>query len=103
MAFKVLISDSLSKAAVDILEKEKELKVDVNTKLSPDELKKVIKDYDALIVRSGTKVTKDVIAAADKLKIIGRAGVGLDNVDVNAASKKGIIVVNTPGGNTIST
>ena len=103
MAFKVLISDSLSKEAIEILEREKEFKVDVNTKLTPDELKKVIKEYDALLVRSATKVTKDVINAADKLKIIGRAGVGLDNVDVNAASKKGVIVVNTPGGNTIST
>jgi len=103
MSFKVLISDSLSKEAVDILTKEKEFKVDVNTKLTPDELKSVIKDYDALVVRSGTKVTKDIINAADKLKIIGRAGVGLDNVDVPAASKKGIIVVNTPGGNTMST
>ena len=103
MQYKVLISDSLSKEAVDILEKEKDLKVDVNTKLTPEELKKVIKDYDALLVRSATKVNKDVIEAAGKLKIIGRAGVGLDNVDVNAASKKGIIVVNTPGGNTIST
>ncbi|MFA5084773.1 MAG: phosphoglycerate dehydrogenase [Candidatus Omnitrophota bacterium] len=103
MSFKVLISDSLSKEAVDILTKEPELKVDVNTKLTPEELKKVIKDYDALLVRSATKVNKDVIAAADKLKIIGRAGVGLDNVDIGAASKKGIIVVNTPGGNTIST
>lgn len=103
MSFKVLISDALSKEAVEILEKEKEFKVDVNTKLTPEELKKVIKDYDALLVRSATKVTKDVIAAADKLKIIGRAGVGLDNVDVEAASKKGIIVVNTPAGNTIST
>ncbi|MBP7055927.1 MAG: phosphoglycerate dehydrogenase [Candidatus Omnitrophica bacterium] len=103
MPFKVLISDSLSKEAVDILTKEKEFKVDVNTKLTPDDLKKVIKDYDALVVRSGTKVTKDVINAADKLKIVGRAGVGLDNVDVPAASKKGVIVVNTPGGNTMST
>ncbi len=103
MAFKVLISDLLSKEAVNILEKEKEFKVDVNIRLTPEELKKVIKDYDALVVRSGTKVTKDIINAADKLKIIGRAGVGLDNVDVEAASKKGIIVVNTPAGNTIST
>ncbi len=103
MSFRVLISDSLSKEAVDILQAEKEFKVDVNTKLTPEELKKVIKDYDALLVRSATKVTADVINAADKLKIIGRAGVGLDNVDVEAASKKGIIVVNTPGGNTIST
>ncbi|MDP3804012.1 MAG: phosphoglycerate dehydrogenase, partial [Candidatus Omnitrophota bacterium] len=61
MAFKILISDSLSKEAMAILEKEKEFKVDVNTKLTPDELKKVIKDYDALLVRSATKVTKDVI------------------------------------------
>ena len=103
MSIKVLISDSLSKEAVAILEAEKEFKVDVNTKLTPEELKKVIAGYDALIVRSGTKVTKDIIDAADKMKIIGRAGVGLDNVDVDAASKKGIIVVNTPGGNTIST
>jgi D-3-phosphoglycerate dehydrogenase len=103
MPYKILISDSLSKEAVEILEREKDLKVDVNTKLTPDDLKKVIKDYDVLLVRSSTKVTKDVIAAADNLKIIGRAGVGLDNVDVDAASKKGIIVINTPGGNTIST
>ncbi|MDO8525586.1 MAG: phosphoglycerate dehydrogenase [Candidatus Omnitrophota bacterium] len=103
MPFKVLISDSLSKEAVEILEKEKEFKVDINTKLTPEDLKGVIKDYDALLVRSATKVTKDVIEAAAKLKIIGRAGVGLDNVDVAAASKKGIIVVNTPAGNTIST
>ena len=103
MSYKILISDSLSKEAVEILQKEKEFKVDVNTKLTPDELKKVIKDYDALVVRSSTKVTKDVIDAGDKLKIIGRAGVGLDNVDVEAASKKGVVVVNTPAGNTIST
>ncbi|MDP2912493.1 MAG: phosphoglycerate dehydrogenase, partial [Candidatus Omnitrophota bacterium] len=103
MPFRILISDSLSKEAVEILEKEKEFSVDVNTKLTPEELEKIIKDYDALLVRSATKVTEDVIGAASKLKIIGRAGVGLDNVDVDAASKKGIIVVNTPGGNTIST
>lgn len=103
MAFKVLISDSLSKEAVDILTKEKEFKVDVNTKLTPEELKAAIKDYDALLVRSATKVTKDIINAGDKLKIVGRAGVGLDNVELEAATKKGIIVVNTPGGNTIST
>jgi len=103
MPYKILISDSLSKEAIEILEKEKDLKVDVNTKLTPEGLKKAIKDYDALLVRSSTKVTKDVIDSGDKLKIVGRAGVGLDNVDVDAASKKGVIVVNTPGGNTIST
>lgn len=101
--YKVLISDALSKEAVEILQKEKDFSVDVDTKLSPEKLKEVIGNYDALCVRSGTKVTKDIIEAADKLKIIGRAGVGLDNVDVEAASKKGVIVVNTPAGNTIST
>ena len=103
MPFKVLISDSLSKEAVEILEKEKEFKVDVNTKLTPEELKKVIKDYDALLVRSSDQSDERCDSSGGKLKIIGRAGVGLDNVDVEAASKKGIIVVNTPAGNTIST
>ncbi|MBN2453781.1 MAG: phosphoglycerate dehydrogenase [Candidatus Omnitrophica bacterium] len=103
MPYKVLISDSLSKEAVEILQKEKEFSVDVNTKLTPEQLKDTIKNYDALVVRSSTKVTKDIISAADRLKIVGRAGVGLDNVDVAAASKKGVIVVNTPAGNTIST
>lgn len=103
MPYKVLISDSLSKEAVEILQQEKELSVDVNTKLTPEQLKDVIKNYDALVVRSSTKVTKEIIEAADKLKIVGRAGVGLDNVDVDAASKKGVIVVNTPAGNTMST
>ena len=103
MKYKVLISDSLSKEAVEILQKEKEFSVDVNTKMTPEELKKAIREYDALVVRSSTKVTKEIIEAADKLKIVGRAGVGLDNVDVDAASKKGVIVVNTPAGNTIST
>src|SRR3990167_4087807 len=102
MSFKILISDVLSKEAVEILEQEKSFKVDVKTGLSPEELKKIIKNYDALVVRSATKVTKDIIGACGAMRIIGRAGVGLDNVDLAAASKKGIIVVNTPGGNTIS-
>ncbi|MBN3039317.1 MAG: phosphoglycerate dehydrogenase [Candidatus Omnitrophica bacterium] len=100
---KVLVSDKLAKEGLDILQKEKKIQVDVKTGLGPEELKKLIRDYDALVVRSGTKVTKDIIQAAKKLKIIGRAGVGLDNVDVEAASRKGIIVMNAPGGNTIST
>jgi len=101
--YKILITDSLAEAGIKILEKEKKFNVVVKTKLSPDELKKEIKDADALIIRSGTKATAEVIKAADKLKVIGRAGVGLDNVDVEAASKKGIIAMNTPSGNTIST
>ncbi|MDP2911136.1 MAG: phosphoglycerate dehydrogenase [Candidatus Omnitrophota bacterium] len=101
--FKILVSDPLAQEGVDILKKVKEFQVDVKHKLPPEELKKIIKDYDALLVRSETKVTKDIIEAATNLKLIGRAGVGLDNVDLQAASKKGIIVMNTPGGNTMST
>ena len=100
---KVLISDKLAPEGLEILKKEKKIQVDVKTGLAPEEIKKIIRDYDGLIVRSGTKVTRDIIEAARKLKIIGRAGVGLDNVDVETASRKGIIVMNAPGGNTIST
>jgi D-3-phosphoglycerate dehydrogenase len=100
---KVLISDKLSDEGVQILKKEKELQVDIKTELKPEDLKQIIKDYDALVVRSGTKVTKEIIDAASSLKVIGRAGVGLDNVDLESATARGIIVMNTPGGNTIST
>ena len=102
MAIKVLVSDPLSKEGIDIL-KQNGFKVDEVSKLSEKELVKKIKGYDALIIRSGTTVTEKIINASDNLKVIGRAGVGLDNVDVTAASKKGIIVMNAPAGNTIST
>lgn len=101
--FKILVSDPLSEEGLKVLTCEKDFQVDVKLKLSPEELKKIIGDYDALLVRSGTKVTADIIACAKNLKIIGRAGVGLDNVDAAAATKQGIVVMNTPGGNTIST
>lgn len=100
---KILVSDPLSDEGLKILKEVKEFHVDIKTELKPEELKKVIKDYDALLVRSATKVTKDIIGAADRLKVIGRAGVGLDNVDLEAATQKGVIVMNTPAGNTIST
>ncbi|MDI6606028.1 MAG: phosphoglycerate dehydrogenase, partial [Candidatus Omnitrophota bacterium] len=100
---KILVSDALSEEGLKILQEVKEFKVDIKTGMKPEELKEVIKGYDALLVRSATKVTREVINAADKLKVIGRAGVGLDNVDLDAATQKGIIVMNTPGGNTIST
>jgi len=100
---KILVSDALSEEGLKIFKEAKELSVDVKTDLKPDALKEIIKDYDALVVRSSTKVTKEVIEAAKKLKVIGRAGVGLDNVDLEAATAQGIIVMNTPGGNTIST
>jgi len=97
---KVLVSDSLSSEGLDILKEH--FTVDVSTGLSEDELVEKIKDFDALVIRSGTQVTQRVIEAADNLKIIGRAGVGVDNVDVDAATKKGIIVANAPVGNMIS-
>ncbi|MDP8258151.1 MAG: phosphoglycerate dehydrogenase [Candidatus Aadella gelida] len=102
MAIKVLISDPLAQEGVKIF-KDNKIKVDEVFKLSENELAKKIKGYDAIVIRSGTTVTKKIIEASDKLKVIGRAGVGLDNVDVAAASKKGIVVMNAPAGNTIST
>jgi len=98
----ILVADKLANEGIDIL-KENGFNVDVNTGLDPQKLKNIIKDYEAVIVRSQTKLTEDIISAASKLKVIGRAGVGLDNVDIAAATKKGVIVMNAPGGNTIST
>ena len=99
---KVLVSDNISEKGVKILEKAG-LKVDVKTGLAPDKLKKEIGKYDALIIRSATKVTADLLKAAKNLRVIGRAGSGLDNVDKEAATKHGIVVMNTPGGNTVTT
>lgn len=100
---KVLISDSMSEKAVEIFKKTTGIEVDVITGLKPEELKKIIGTYDGIAIRSATKMTLDIIGAAANLKVIGRAGTGVDNVDVLAASKKGIVVMNTPGGNTITT
>jgi D-3-phosphoglycerate dehydrogenase len=99
---KVLVSDNLSEKGVAIL-KAAGLEVDVKTGMKPEELKACIGQYDGIVIRSATKLTSDVIDAAENLKVIGRAGSGLDNVDKAAASKKGIVVMNTPGGNTITT
>ncbi|HTY39280.1 MAG TPA: phosphoglycerate dehydrogenase [Bacteroidota bacterium] len=98
---KILLSDPIEKVCSDILAAEG-YEVVSRPNLSPEQLKGIIADCDVLIVRSGTKVTADIIAAAPNLKIIGRAGAGVDNVDVDAATRRGIIVMNTPGGNTIS-
>ena len=98
---KILVSDALSEEGLAIL-KESGFDVVVKTGMAEEELIKEIKDADALVIRSGTQVTAKVIEAAGKLKIIGRAGVGVDNVDTDAATKKGIIVSNTPDGNTLS-
>jgi len=98
---KVLISDSVDPSAIDIL-RQRNVSTDVKTGLSKEQLIETIRDYEALIVRSATTVTADVIKAAKHLKVIGRAGVGVDNIDVDAATKQGVIVINAPGGNTIS-
>jgi len=99
---KILISDAMDNIASEILLKNN-LDVEIKTDLSPEELKKIIANYDGLIVRSATKVTTDIIEAATNLKIIGRAGAGVDNIDVETAKSKNIIVMNTPGGNTNAT
>ncbi|MBW1681089.1 MAG: phosphoglycerate dehydrogenase [Deltaproteobacteria bacterium] len=100
---KVLVSDPLSEVGVRIFEETPGIEVDVNTGLTPEELQGVIGRYDALVIRSATRVTADVIEKARNLKVIGRAGIGLDNVDIKAASKRGVVVMNTPEGNTITT
>jgi D-3-phosphoglycerate dehydrogenase len=94
---KVLVADPIAQEGIDLLRTRAE--VDVRTGLSPSELRQVVADYDALVVRSETKVTADIIEAGRNLKIIARAGVGVDNVDVDAATKRGIWVVNAPMGN----
>ena len=99
---KVLISDKLSSLAVDIF-KDRGVDVDVKPGMSPEELKACIADYDGLAIRSATKVTADVLAVAENLKVVGRAGIGVDNVDVPAATQNGVVVMNTPFGNAITT
>lgn len=95
---KVLISDNLAPIGEKIL-REAGLEVDVNTGLPPEELKAIIPEYDGLVIRSATKVREEIIEAATRLKVVGRAGIGLDNVDIPAASQKGIVVMNAPDGN----
>ncbi len=102
VSVKVLVSDKLAEEGIELLRESPDITVDVKLKLESQELIKHIGEYNALLVRSATKVTKEVIDAAKNLKVIGRAGVGVDNIDVEAASKRGILVMNTPGGNTIS-
>jgi D-3-phosphoglycerate dehydrogenase len=99
---KVLISDSMSNVAQKIFEKNN-ISVDVKTGLSEEEIIKIIPEYDGMVVRSATKVTKNIILAAKNLKVIGRAGAGIDNIDVPVAKEKNMIVMNTPGGNSNAT
>ena len=100
---KVLVADSISQRGIDELASGGALEVSVQTGLPEADLVRIIPEFDAMVVRSQTKVTAPVLAAAAKLRVVGRAGVGVDNVDIDAATKRGVIVMNTPGGNTIST
>src|ERR1700752_2585652 len=99
---KVLIADELSPAAVQVF-RNRGVEVDEKVGLKPKELREIIGEYDGLAVRSATKVTPEVIAVAKKLKVVGRAGIGIDNIDLKAATAAGICVMNTPFGNSITT
>jgi len=100
---KILVSDNLSESGIEKLTRVPGFDVEVNTTLTPEQLCRVIKEYDGLVIRSGTKVTAEVLENAVNLKVIGRAGIGLDNVNIEEASKRGIVVMNTPEGNVITT
>lgn len=100
---KVLVSDSLSKEGLAVLEQADGIEVDYKPGLSEAELAAIIGDYHGLVIRSGSKVTKNVLAQASQLKVVGRAGIGVDNVDVKEASRRGIVVMNTPTGNAVTT
>ena len=98
---RILVSDPIAVDGVEILKQAAD--VDVKTGMSPDEILGIIGDYDGLVVRSETKVTATVIAAGKKLQVIGRAGVGIDNIDLDAATNRGIVVLNAPTGNNVTT
>jgi D-3-phosphoglycerate dehydrogenase len=99
---KILIADQLSAAGLEVFARHDSLEVAVQTGMAPNELKAAIPQYDALVVRSSTQVTADAIEAAEKLKVIGRAGIGVDNIDIDAATLRGIVVMNTPQENAIA-
>lgn len=100
---RVLVSDSLAPQGLEILERAAGLQLDYAPGLAPADLLERIREVDALVIRSGTKVSRDVIEAATKLRVIGRAGIGVDNVDLSAATERGVVVVNTPSGNNVTT
>ncbi len=100
---KVLISDKMSPKAEEVFSRYPEIVCDYKPGMKPEGLKEIVGDYDGLAIRSATKVTSEIIGAATNLKVVGRAGIGVDNVDIPAASKRGIVVMNTPFGNTVTT
>lgn len=99
---KVIVCDKLADIGIKMLEEADGIEVDVRVGLSPEELKAIIGEYHAMVIRSATKVTKDLLERAGRLKVVGRAGVGLDNIDIPAATKRGVVVMNTPGGNVVT-
>ena len=99
---RILISDDLSAEAKTILERIPGAQVDFRTGLKPAELREIIAGYEALAVRSATKVTAELLGAATRLRVIGRAGTGVDNIDLGAATRRGVVVMNAPGGNSVS-
>src|SRR5687768_4686164 len=100
---KILIADSISPRGIEELGRDGALEVSTQTGLSEERLVEIIPEFSGVVVRSQTKITTAIINAGARLRVIGRAGVGIDNVDVDAATKRGVIVMNAPGGNTIST
>ncbi len=98
----VLISDSLSPAGVELLRGTAGIRVTVETGMSPERLAAILADHDALIVRSATKVTADLLSRPGRLRVVGRAGTGVDNIDLDAATRAGVVVLNTPGGNSVA-
>ena len=100
---KVLVTDPLSRVGIQLFQETPDMEVDVRTGIDAGELKDIIHNYEGLVIRSATRVTADILASARKLRVIGRAGIGLDNVDIAEASRRGIVVMNTPEGNTITT
>ncbi len=100
---KVLVSDKFAPEGIEILKQAPGITVDYKTGMKPEELIAIVGEYDALAIRSSTKATKEIIEAGKNLRVIGRAGIGVDNVDVPTATRKGIVVMNTPGGNAVTT
>ena len=100
---KVLIADAISQRGVEELSRDNALEVAVKTGLTEQEIVDLIPEFAALVVRSQTRVTPSILNAGAKLRVVGRAGVGVDNVDVETATRRGVIVLNAPGGNTVST
>ena len=100
--YHILVTDNIAEEGLNILLRDKTVEVDIKAGIKNEELKKIIGQYDAIITRSGTSISASLIENPGKLKIIGRAGVGVDNINIEAASKKGIIVLNAPTGNTLA-